>query len=91
MTEERQRALGLWRSTALVVGNMVGSGVFLLPAALAAFGGISIFGWLFTATGAMLLALVFGRLGRRLPRAGGLYAYTREGFGEFPRCIRERP
>jgi len=78
------KALGLWRSTALVVGNMVGSGIFLLPASLAAFGGISIFGWLFTATGAMLLALVFGRLGRRLPRAGGIYAYTREGFGDFP-------
>ncbi len=84
MSEGRQRALGLWRSTALVVGNMVGSGIFLLPASLAAFGGVSIFGWLFTATGAMLLALVFGRLSRRLPRAGGIYAYTREGFGDFP-------
>ncbi len=84
MSDDRHRALGLWRSTALVVGNMVGSGIFLLPASLAAFGGISIVGWLFTAAGAMLLALVFGRLGRRLPRAGGLYAYTREGFGEFP-------
>jgi APA family basic amino acid/polyamine antiporter len=66
-----------------VVGNMIGSGIFLLPAALAAYGGISIVGWLFTATGAMLVALVFARLSRKLPKAGGLYVYTREGFGDF--------
>jgi len=77
------RALGLWRSTALVLGNMVGSGIFLLPASLAFYGGISIVGWLFTATGALLLALVFARLSRAVPQAGGLYAYTRVGFGDF--------
>jgi APA family basic amino acid/polyamine antiporter len=63
---------------------MIGSGIFLLPASLAVFGGISLFGWLFTTAGAMLLALVFARLARTVPRAGGLYAYTRVGFGEFP-------
>jgi len=47
-----RRALGLWASTALVIGNMIGSGIFLLPASLAAFGGISIVGWVFTAVGA---------------------------------------
>jgi len=62
---------------------MVGSGIFLLPAALAAYGGISILGWLFTSTGAMLLALVFARLSRKVPKVGGLYVYTREGFGDF--------
>ena len=77
------RALGLWRSTALVVGNMIGSGVFLLPAALAVYGGISILGWIFTTTGAILLALVFGRLGRRTPSVGGPYAFTRAGFGDL--------
>lgn len=78
-----ERTLGLWRSTALVVGNMIGSGIFLLPAALAAYGGISILGWLFTSTGAILLALVFARLSRRVPKVGGLYVYTRLGFGDF--------
>jgi len=62
---------------------MIGSGIFLLPAALAAYGGISILGWLFTSTGAMLLALVFARLSRKVPKVGGLYVYTREGFGDF--------
>lgn len=77
------RTLGLWRSTALVVGNMVGSGVFLLPASLAVFGGISLFGWAFSTAGAVLVALVFARWGRLMPRVGGPYAYTRRGFGDF--------
>ena len=47
----RKGALGLGMATALVVGNMIGSGVFLLPVALAAFGGISLVGWVFTAAG----------------------------------------
>ncbi len=81
MTSERP--LGLWRSTALVTGNMIGAGVFLLPASLAVYGGIGIFGWVITATGAMLLALVFGRLSRIVPKAGGPYAYTQKGFGDF--------
>lgn len=77
-----QRALGPWMATALVVGNMIGSGVFLLPASLAAYGGASIVGWIFTAVGALLLAMVFSRLGRAFPRVGGPYAYARAGFGD---------
>ncbi len=75
--------LGLWTCTALVVGNMIGSGVFLLPASLAPLGGISIIGWLVSAGGALCLALVFARLSARLPRVGGPYAFAREGFGDF--------
>jgi len=76
--------LGLWTSTSLVVGNMIGSGVFLMPAALAAYGGISVFGWIFSAIGAFMLAKVFSNLSKLLPGAdGGPYAYTRKGFGDF--------
>ena len=66
-----------------MVGNMVGSGVFLVPASLGAFGGISIIGGLITTSGAMLLALMFARLSRIVPGAGGPYAYTRRGLGDF--------
>jgi APA family basic amino acid/polyamine antiporter len=69
--------------TALVVGNMIGSGVFLLPASLATFGGISVVGWVVSAGGAICLALVFAWLGRFLPKLGGPYAYARHGFGDF--------
>lgn len=75
--------LGFWLSTSLVVGNMTGSGIFLLPAALAMYGGISIFGWLFTFAGVIFLTLVFSRLSRIITSAGGPYVYTREGFGNF--------
>lgn len=77
------KKLGLWMCTALVVGNMIGSGIFLLPSALATYGPISIFGWLVTSAGAIVLALIFGRLARLVPKTGGPYAYTREGFGDF--------
>ncbi len=79
----RRRGLGLWMATALVIGNMIGSGIFLLPSSLAKYGGISIVGWLFTAAGAVLLALVFARLGRAFPKVGGPYAYARRAFGDF--------
>src|SRR5262245_9604462 len=65
------------------MGNMIGSGVFLLPASLAAFGGLSLVGWVVSATGSMLLALGFARLARIDPAAGGPYAYTRRAFGDL--------
>ena len=70
-------------ATALVAGNMIGSGIFMLPAALGPYGGLGLVGWLFTSTGAAFLALAFARLARMIPRAGGPYAYTQAGFGEF--------
>jgi len=75
------KALGFWMCTALVVGNMIGSGVFLLPAALAPFGWNAVFGWLLTIAGAFALAFVFARLARAMPEAGGPYAYTEAAFG----------
>ena len=77
------RALGLWTCVALVAGNMIGSGIFLLPASLAPYGGISIVGWLITAAGSLCLAQVYRSLSRRDPRAGGPYAYTRQAFGDL--------
>lgn len=78
-----KQLLGFWTSTSLVAGNMIGSGIFLLPAALAAFGGISIVGWLFTTAGSLLLAIVFMQLSRAYPKIGGPYAFAREAFGDF--------
>jgi APA family basic amino acid/polyamine antiporter len=75
--------MGFWTCTALVVGNMVGSGVFLLPASLTPYGGLSLIGWLVSSVGAVLLALTFSRLARVNPAAGGPYAYTRDAFGSF--------
>lgn len=82
-TGQAKRALGLTACTALVVGNMIGSGIFLLPASLATIGPIALGGWLLTSAGALILAMVFGRLARVVHKTGGPYAYTQEGYGEF--------
>ena len=58
------RPLGIWSATSLVVGSMIGSGVFMLPASLAPYGAVSLIGWAITLCGALLLALTFARLAR---------------------------
>jgi APA family basic amino acid/polyamine antiporter len=77
------KGLNVWMLTALVVGNMIGSGIFLLPASLASYGSISLVAWCFTSIGAIFLGLVFAKLSTIMPRTGGPYAYCREGFGDF--------
>lgn len=77
------RKLG-WGLAALVVaGNMIGSGVYLAPVALASTGSSSIIGWLICGLGAMILAAVFAGLGRLQPDADGLSDFTRRGLGRF--------
>ena len=76
--------IGLLTSTSLVVGNMIASGLFMLPAALASYGSISLIGWIVSGAGAMALAMVYSWLSKIYPVAqGGPYAYTREGLGNF--------
>jgi APA family basic amino acid/polyamine antiporter len=76
-------ALGFWAVTSLVIGNVIGSSIFLLPSLLAPYGGLAIVSWVLTSAGAIFLALVFARLAAQVPRAGGPYIYTREAFGDF--------
>lgn len=84
MASSTKSKLGLWSSTSLVVGNMIGAGVFLMPAALASFGSISLLGWVFAAIGTYFLAKVFSGLSTLMPQStGGPYAYTRHGFGDL--------
>lgn len=83
-TPSTPRALGFWAAVSLVMGNMIGSGVFMLPASLASFRGLSLVGWGISAAGAVVLALVFARLAQLRPAAGGPYAYTRLAFGDVP-------
>lgn len=73
--------LGLATCLALVVGNMIGSGVFLLPASLAPYGWSALGGWIVTIAGTLCLAAAFSALARTFPRAGGPYVYVAEAFG----------
>lgn len=78
-----QRRFGLPTATALVVGSVIGTGVFALPSALAGFGPISLVAFALVMVGAIALALMFGALIRRVSGSGGPYLYAREAFGEF--------
>ena len=79
-----RRALGLLATVALVVGNMVGTSVYTLPASLAAeTGPLGILAWILTAIGYFFVALAYASLGARYPRTGGPYVYAREAFGDF--------
>jgi APA family basic amino acid/polyamine antiporter len=78
------RSLGLPSSTALVIGSIIGTGVFTMPAVMAGAGTSSILTLTAIAVGALLLALMFGQLTARVPHhEGGLYAYARHEFGDF--------
>ncbi|MFO1467225.1 MAG: amino acid permease [Steroidobacteraceae bacterium] len=83
MSAAAPHRIGFFTCVALVVGNTIGSGIFLLPSSLAEYGLASLIAWGFTAAGALALAVVFSRLARAFPRAGGPYAYTEEAFGPF--------
>ncbi len=77
------KKMTLTQATMLVSGNMIGTGVFLLPVNLASVGGISIFGWVVATAGAAALGLVFAKLGELEPKEGGPYAYARDFLGPY--------
>ncbi len=76
-----QRQFGLMTAMALIVGSIIGVGIFNLPTSLAAYGPITLVSMGLTTVGALALALLFASLSRRLPADGGPYAYARVAFG----------
>lgn len=72
---------GPWTATALVVGNIIGVGVFMLPVSLAPYGWGTALGWMLTLSGAICLAWVFAMLARHLPNEGGAMGIVRVAFG----------
>jgi APA family basic amino acid/polyamine antiporter len=88
MTDEStglKRELGLAAATAIVVGNMIGSGIFMAPQGLASASNpkATIIAWIITSIGSILLALSFAKMGVAMPKTGGPIVYTRAAFGEF--------
>lgn len=77
------KGLGLAACTAVVVGNMVGSGYYLSPSAVAPYGLLAVLMWVVMGAGAMCLGLTFARLAAIAPATGGPYAYTRMAYGDF--------
>jgi basic amino acid/polyamine antiporter, APA family len=78
---EEPRQFGLTAAMALIVGSIIGVGIFNLPTSLAGYGPITLVSMALTTVGALALALLFAALSRRLPADGGPYAYARAAFG----------
>src|SRR5579885_3580551 len=81
---ELVRGLGSWASTAIVVGTMIGTGIFLKPAEMAREGrtvSVVFAAWIVGAILSLFGALSYAELGAAIPEAGGEYAYMRRGFG----------
>jgi APA family basic amino acid/polyamine antiporter len=75
------RQIGFWTCLALVIGNTIGTGIFLIPSALAPYGWNALYGWAITIGGALCLAYVFAMLARLMPKAGGPFDYIASAFG----------
>ncbi len=87
MTTKINKTLGFWRCWALVVGSMIGNGIFMLPAVMAPYGSNALLGFIFAGLGTILLAFTMGAVAKRIPKIGGPYAYTHESLqhlGEVP-------
>lgn len=80
-----KKDIGIFIATALVTGNMMGSGIFMLPATLAKSSGpaATMMAWIITAIGSIFLALSFANLGSKIPKTGGPYEYSKLAFGDF--------
>jgi APA family basic amino acid/polyamine antiporter len=78
---ERPHQFGLTAAMALIVGSIIGVGIFNLPSSLAVYGPITLVSMALTTVGALAFALLFAALSRRLPADGGPYAYARVAFG----------
>ena len=78
---EKPHQFGLTTAMALIVGSVIGVGIFNLPTSLSVYGPITLISMALTTVGALVLALLFAALSRRLPAGGGPYAYARAAFG----------
>jgi APA family basic amino acid/polyamine antiporter len=81
-----QKKIGFWAATSIVVGSVIGSGVFMKPATMAAQTGSPVWlllVWIIAGVFSLFGALVFAELGAMLPETGGIYVYFRRMFGDF--------
>ena len=78
-----RKALSLPILLSLVVGNMIGTGIYTLPALLAEYGSMALAAWVLTSIGAIFFALTITSLNKRYPKTGGLYVFCREAYGRM--------
>ena len=81
MSDVTQRPFGFWTATALIVGGMIGSGIFLLPVAIAPYGWIGVVAWIVSILGAVTIGYAIARLGQAMPEETGAVAITARVLG----------
>ena len=79
----KNNKIELKESISLVVGNMIGAGIFMLPVSLSNYGSISIYGWIISGIMAFILASIFKKLSKKYPGESGPFHYTEKSFGKF--------
>ncbi|WP_353203277.1 amino acid permease [Sphingomonas sp.] len=84
MTTAAPRPFGYWTATALVMGGMIGSGIFLMPIALAPYGWTGVAGWIVSIAGAIAIGWTLARLAQAMPEATGAIAITGAVLGPLP-------
>lgn len=84
LAEPKAKVIGFWQCWAFSVGTMIGTGIFMMPAILAPYGGLSFGGWLIAAGGTIAIALALGRLASRTTRSGGMQIFVQDAFGKMP-------
>ena len=82
--QPKAKVIGFWQCWAFSVGTMIGTGIFMMPAILAPYGGLSFGGWLIAAGGTITIALALGRLASRTTRSGGMQIFVQDAFGKMP-------
>ncbi|MCY7311112.1 MAG: amino acid permease [Chitinophagaceae bacterium] len=85
-TSSLSKKIGYWSATAIIVGSIIGSGVFMKPASMAGQLGSPIWltvVWIIPGLFSLMRALVYAELGAMMPETGGIYVYFRKMFGDF--------
>ena len=86
---DANKKMSLLGLTTLVMVNMMGSGIILLPSSMAQLGAVSLLSWIVTAIGSMCIAYCFAQCGIYCTRPGGMSAYTEEAHGKKRRSLEQ--
>ena len=84
MDTSDKRPFGFWTATALIVGGMIGSGIFTLPAQLTPYGWTSVAAWVIAIAGALIISQVLVRLAQLFPEETGIVAICARELGPLP-------
>ena len=81
-----QKKIGIWSATSIIIGSIIGSGVFMKPATMAAQLGSPVWltlVWIIAGVFSLFGAMIYAELGAMIPQTGGIYVYFRRMFGDF--------